>query len=69
MWGEVRDAAGQTLQSRLRCMNGYSLTARSAVAAARRVLGGDIKPGFQTPSRAFGIGFVLALGARITDLP
>jgi len=69
VWGEVRDPHGQCMQSRLRCGNGYSFTARSAVAAARRVLGGDIKPGFQTPSRAFGIGFVLALGARITDLP
>ncbi|MGH8378092.1 MAG: saccharopine dehydrogenase family protein, partial [Gammaproteobacteria bacterium] len=69
VWGEVRDAEGRVLQSRLRCANGYSFTARSAVAAARRVLSGDLHPGFQTPSRAFGIGFVLALGARITDVP
>lgn len=69
VWGEVSNAAGQVLQSRLRCTNGYHFTARSAVAAARRVLAGDCKPGFQTPSRVFGIGFVLALAARITDLP
>ncbi len=69
VWGEVRNTEGRLLQSRLRCGNGYSFTARSAVAAARRVLSGDIHPGFQTPSRAFGIGFVLALGARITDVP
>ncbi|MGB9430393.1 MAG: saccharopine dehydrogenase NADP-binding domain-containing protein [Gammaproteobacteria bacterium] len=69
VWGEVRDAAGHRLQSRLVCGNGYSFTARAAVAAARRVLAGDRSAGFQTPSRAFGIGFVLALGARITDLP
>ncbi|MGH8282691.1 MAG: saccharopine dehydrogenase family protein [Gammaproteobacteria bacterium] len=68
VWGEVRDAEGRVLQSRLRCGNGYSFTARSAVAAARRVLSGDTQPGFQTPSRVFGIGFVLALGARITDV-
>ncbi|MGH8306771.1 MAG: saccharopine dehydrogenase family protein [Gammaproteobacteria bacterium] len=69
VWGEVRNTEGRVLQSRLRCGNSYSFTARSAVAAARRVLSGDIRPGFQTPSRAFGIGFVLALGARITDVP
>ncbi|HVC38273.1 MAG TPA: saccharopine dehydrogenase NADP-binding domain-containing protein [Gammaproteobacteria bacterium] len=69
VWGEASDLTGQFVHSRLRCANGYSFTARSAVAAARRVLAGDIKPGFQTPSRAFGIGFALALGARITDLP
>jgi short subunit dehydrogenase-like uncharacterized protein len=69
VWGEVHDSQGQLVQGRLRCGNGYSFTARASVAAARRVLGGDFKPGFQTPARAFGIGFVLALGARITDLP
>jgi short subunit dehydrogenase-like uncharacterized protein len=69
VWGEVRDPQGTCVHSRLRCANAYSFTARSAVAAARRVLSGDIKPGFQTPSRAFSIGFLLALGARITDLP
>ena len=69
IWGEVRNQVGQTLHSQLRFGNGYSFTARAAIAAARRVLGGDVYPGFQTPSRAFGIGFLLALGARITDLP
>lgn len=69
LWGEVSDAGGQVLQSRMRCANAYSFTARAAVAASRRVLSGDIHPGFQTPSLAFGIGFALALGARITDLP
>ena len=69
VWGEVCDANGQCVTSRLRCGNGYSFTSRSVVAAAKRVLNGEIKPGFQTPSRAFGIGFVLALGARISDQP
>lgn len=69
IWGEVRNAAGRVMQSQLRCANGYNFSARAAVAAARRVLSGDVHPGFQTPSRAFGIGFALALGARITDLP
>ncbi|MGA9852508.1 MAG: saccharopine dehydrogenase NADP-binding domain-containing protein [Gammaproteobacteria bacterium] len=69
IWGEVRNAEGQVLQSRMRCANAYSFTARSAVGATRRVLSGDARPGFQTPSRVFGIGFALASGARITDLP
>lgn len=69
VWGEVRNTAGKVVQSYLRCANGYSFTARAAVAAARRVFSGDVYPGFQTPSRAFGIGFALALGARITDFP
>ena len=67
IWGEARNQAGRAIQSHLRCANGYGFTARAAVAAARRVLNGDMRPGFQTPSRVFGIGFVLALGVRIAD--
>ncbi|WP_340681240.1 hypothetical protein [Natrinema gelatinilyticum] len=39
----------------------YALTAKSAVAAAERVLkrGDRIPVGFQTPSSAFGIEFAL----------
>lgn len=58
-WGEVRNAAGQTAVSRLVAPEGYTLTARTAVAAAMRVLAGDIAPGFLTPSMAFGPDFIL----------
>jgi len=68
VWCEVRDAAGRVMQSRLRCANGYSFTAQSAVAAVRRVLAGEAAPGFQTPAKAFGAGFVQALGAVVEDL-
>jgi short subunit dehydrogenase-like uncharacterized protein len=68
VWGEVRDGAGKLMQSRLSCANGYSFTARSAVAAVQRVLAGGIAPGFQTPAKAFGAGFVESLGAVVEDL-
>ena len=68
-WGEVRDDKGQVMRSRLRCINGYEFTAKSAVSAAARVIKGDAKAGFQTPSRAFGAEFVHTLGASIEDLP
>ena len=67
IWGEVRDAAGRCVESRMRCANGYAFTARSAVAAARRVLAGEVQPGFRTPSLAFGAGFATSLGASIED--
>lgn len=59
LWGEVRDAAGRVVVSRLRTPDGYTLTARTAVLAARAVLDGRAVPGFQTPSRAFGADFIL----------
>lgn len=59
LWGEVRDAAGNTARSRLSAPDGYTLTAMSAVRAAERVLAGGVPLGFQTPSRAFGARFVL----------
>jgi short subunit dehydrogenase-like uncharacterized protein len=68
-WGEVRDAEGRTAVSRLTAPEGYTLTARTAIASARRVLAGGISPGFQTPSRAFGADFILEQqGVRREDV-
>lgn len=40
-----------------------------AVEAARRILGGEHSPGFETPARMFGAGFAQAAdGTRIIDL-
>ena len=69
LWGEVRDAAGRTAVSRLVTPEAYTLTARTAVAAARRVLDGGVPTGFQTPSRAFGADFILEQeGTRREDV-
>jgi short subunit dehydrogenase-like uncharacterized protein len=62
VWGEAEDDAGGHVVSRLNTPEGYSLTAESALAIARRVDAGGAKPGFQTPSLAFGPDFVLELG-------
>ena len=50
-------------------MNGYSFTALAAAEAARRVLGGEIVPGFQTPAGLFGAGFAETIAdTTITDI-
>ncbi|MBA4070541.1 MAG: saccharopine dehydrogenase [Gemmatimonas sp.] len=68
VWGEVRDDAGTTVVSRLRTPDGYTLTAKTAALAARRVVEGGAVPGFQTPSRAFGADFILQVpGCTRTD--
>jgi hypothetical protein len=53
----------------MRAPEGYSLTAASAFDAARRVAAGDIKPGFQSPSRVFGADYILSFdGVTREDL-
>jgi short subunit dehydrogenase-like uncharacterized protein len=54
---EVTDAEGQVTRSRLDTVNGYTFTAMAAAEAGRRVLAGDVRPGFQTPAVLFGSGF------------
>jgi short subunit dehydrogenase-like uncharacterized protein len=68
LWGEATDDAGGKAVSRLRGPEGYTLTALTAVASARKVLDGGARPGFQTPSMAFGADFVLEVpGVSRTD--
>jgi short subunit dehydrogenase-like uncharacterized protein len=68
LWGEVSDPAGRKAVSRLRCPDGYTLTARAAVTIVERVLAGQSVSGFQTPSMAFGADFLLGLeGVSRTD--
>ncbi|MCE9524205.1 MAG: saccharopine dehydrogenase NADP-binding domain-containing protein [Alphaproteobacteria bacterium] len=56
--GVGRNAKGDTVRTRLRTPEGYSLTALTGLAIAKRVLAGDFKAGFQTPSLAYGADFI-----------
>jgi short subunit dehydrogenase-like uncharacterized protein len=60
LWGEARDAS-QAVVSLLETPEGYELTSRTALLAVHRVLAGSVAAGFQTPGRAFGPDFVLAV--------
>ena len=56
----ARNANGDTVRSRLRTGEGYTLTALTGLAIAKRVLEGEFKAGFQTPSLAYGADFILS---------
>lgn len=58
VWGEVTDGGGEKRASRLRCPEGYTLTAMTALAIIKRVLAGEIREGFTTPSLAYGPNFI-----------
>ena len=67
---EVEDAWQQRLGARLHTPDGYDLTPPIALAIARRVLAGDLRPGFQTPAGLYGPELVLALdGVVLEDMP
>lgn len=61
LYGDVADSSGHRLAMTMQTPNGYSLTFDAAVSSMERVLAGDIAPGAQTPSLAFGNTFVLGL--------
>ncbi len=69
LWGMVEDANGVQAQSRLRTPEGYTLTALSSLLIVQKVLAGQLRTGFQTPSSAYGPDLVLELpGVERIDL-
>lgn len=70
LWGEVKNAAGKTLEARLVTPEGYRLTALAALAAVQKVLLGNAPVGFQTPATAYGYNFVTEIeGVNREGLP
>ena len=67
LWGEAVDDNGLRVVSRLTGPEGYTLTALTAVAAVDRVLAGGARPGFQTPSLAFGADFVMQIAGVVRE--
>jgi short subunit dehydrogenase-like uncharacterized protein len=67
LWGEVTDPTGASARARLTAPDGYTLTARAAVAAARRMLDGGVGTGFRTPAMAFGADFVTSLPGVVRE--
>jgi short subunit dehydrogenase-like uncharacterized protein len=66
---EAVGADGSIARAVIDTVNGYSYTPLSAIEAARRVLAGNHRPGFQTPAKLFGRGFAASIaGTRISDV-
>ncbi len=66
---ELTGEDGNVVQSVLDTVNGYTFTTIAAAEAARRVLNGEARPGFQTPAGVFGGGFAETIAdTSIIDL-
>jgi len=64
VWGRVSNAAGKTVEARLTCPEGYTLTAEMALIITKKVLEGHWKPGYQTPAGLYGEDLVLEGGGK-----
>ncbi len=60
-WGRVTDGAGRSVEATLETPNGYALTVQASLAVLHQVLAGNVVPGFSTPARALGGGFIETL--------
>jgi short subunit dehydrogenase-like uncharacterized protein len=59
LWGKVSDASGKTVETRLETVSGYTLTAKTAVLIAEKILNGNFKTGYQTPAMAYGAELIM----------
>jgi short subunit dehydrogenase-like uncharacterized protein len=67
--GVARNEKGESVRSRLRTPEGYTLTAVTALDIAKRVASGEFRPGFQTPSLVYGADYILGFdGVTREDL-
>jgi short subunit dehydrogenase-like uncharacterized protein len=68
LWGEASDAQGNKAVSRLTGPEGYTFTVLTALNICEKILEGNFRVGFQTPSRAYGADLVLEIeGVKRTD--
>lgn len=67
--GTVRNNSGKTFTCRQITPEGYKLTAETAILIANKISDNDWKPGYQTPSTAYGHDLILEIeGTERTDL-
>ena len=68
--GEVMGQKGERAISKLITPEGYTCTAFTTIEVMKRILRNEWKPGFQTPSLAYGSNFIMQFErVRREDLP
>ncbi len=61
LWGKVWDDTGKECISQLETVSGYTLTAKTAVLIAEKIMAGNFKAGYQTPSMAYGADLIMEI--------
>jgi len=61
VWGQARNAKGETATVRLSGPEGYTLTTHATLIIVQKVLNGNFSPGYQTPANAYGENLVMEI--------
>jgi short subunit dehydrogenase-like uncharacterized protein len=61
LWGEATDDAGNRVEARQTGMEGYTMTALTALKIAEKILAGNFCAGFQTPAKCYGADLILEI--------
>ena len=69
LWGEASDDSGKKVEARQTGMEGYTMTALTALKIAEKILAGNFCAGFQTPAKCYGADLILEIeGIERTDV-
>lgn len=66
VWGESKNAQGESKTIRITTTNGYALTVASSVGVAEYLLKNKIKGGYKTPSQLMGSDYITKLPGYTT---
>jgi len=67
IWGRVYDEAGNQKEARIQTVEGYTLTAITALNIVEKAMKGDAPHGFQTPSKAYGQDLIMEVRNTIRE--
>jgi short subunit dehydrogenase-like uncharacterized protein len=69
LWGKASDKEGNAVESRLFGMEGYTMTALTALKIAEKILAGNFCAGFQTPAKCYGADLIMEIeGVKREDV-
>ncbi len=60
-WGKVWDDNGNEFKATVSTLNGYTLTAKTSVIVAEKILAENFKIGYQTPAMAYGQDLIMEI--------
>lgn len=69
LWGEATDEQGNRVESRQQGVEGYTMTALTALKIAEKILDGNFCAGYQTPAKCYGADLILEIeGTKREDV-
>ncbi len=68
VYGSVRNAQGNTVEARLETLEGYTLTAVTALMITKSVVAGDLQTGYQTPAGCYGADLIMEVEGTTREL-